>query len=200
MGQRVSGFERKDGDEYMTPQWVAETLCYAIPMYGTVWEPACGEGAIARAIYTAAHINVFATDLDSRHSTTYGPLDFLGDVTRVTDWFEGPLTIVTNPPYGKGGRLAQAFVRRALELTEPSRGRVAMLLPVAWDAACTRQHLFEDFPHHITKITLTERIRWTNLPQSKNGPSENHAWYIWNWAGRGRDHRWLGRVRKEAAQ
>lgn len=199
MGQRKSGFERKEGDEYMTPEWVAETLCHAVPMYGTVWEPACGEGGIANVIAGLGYCTVFASDLNPRHSLAHGPLDFLGDVTRVTDWFHGTLTIVTNPPYGKQGKMAEAFVRRALDMTKLSRGRVCMLLPVAWDARKTRQDLFENFPAHVTTIRLTKRIRWTNLPQSKNGPSEHHAWFVWDWSRRGRDQRWLGRINKEQA-
>lgn len=199
MGQRSSGFERKAGDEYMTPEWVAETLLEVVPMYGTVWEPACGEGGIARVIDRSPDCHVIATDIVDSYSGTATSKDFLADDAGLT-WMSPrqSLTIVTNPPYGKGGKLALAFVRKALDITLPLRGRVAMLLPVDWDAGKTRQDLFEDFPGHITKITLTERIRWTNLPQSKNGPSDNHAWFCWDWSRRGRDMRWMGKVTKEA--
>jgi hypothetical protein len=26
----------------------------------------------------------------------------------------------------------------------------------------------------------TKRIRWDNLSQAKAGPSQNHAWYVWD--------------------
>lgn len=197
MGQRVSGFERKDGDEYMTPEWVAETLLSVVPMYGKVWEPACGQGAIVRVIdRLAPHCHLVATDINPEFVSE--PVDFL-QTTAAPGARSAPLTIVTNPPYGKLGRLAEAFVRKSIVTTLGSRGRVCMLLPVAWDAAKNRQDLFEDFPAHVTKITLTERIRWTNLPQSKSGPSENHAWFVWDWSRKGRDQRWLGRIEQEKA-
>ena len=84
--------------------------------------------------------------------------------------------IVTNPPFS----LAERFVRRSLELTELKRGKVAMLLPLAWDAAKTRRDLFERAPFK-TKYTITKRIRWENLEQKKAGPSMNHAWFVWDW-------------------
>ena len=83
--------------------------------------------------------------------------------------------IATNPPYSK----AEAFCRHALEVSHPS-GKVAMLLPLAFDAAKTRRDLFEN-PPFKAKYTLTKRIRWENLEQKKNGPSTNHAWFIWDW-------------------
>ena len=198
MSQKSSGFERKASDQYMTPEWVVETLLHVVPMYGKVWEPACGEGAITRVIVTRCQplVHVIATDVDPEFSQMSGSWDFLDPKVQASYFLpeQGPFAIVTNPPYGKQGRLAEQFVRIAVEITQINRGRVAMLLPLAWDAAKGRHDLFEDFPGHVTKITLTERIRWTNLPQSKSGPSENHAWFIWDHSRRGRDMHWLGRV------
>jgi hypothetical protein len=92
----------------------------------------------------------------------------------------GPCTdIVTNPPF----RLSVEFVRHALERVDG--GKVAMLLPMEWDAAKTRRDLFEDQPFKA-KYTLVQRIRWTNLPQRKNGPSKNHAWFVWDWQYEGK--------------
>ena len=89
--------------------------------------------------------------------------------------------IVTNPPFN----LSEKFVRHALKLTEPHGKKVAMLLPMAWDAAKTRRDLFEN-PPFKAKYTLTTRIRWENLEQKKAGPSNNHAWFVWDWSYEGR--------------
>lgn len=198
MSQKTSGFVRQPGDQYMTPEWVAESLLHIVPMYGRIWEPACGEGAIARTIRVKCHgmVQVSSTDIDSRFSGDGHSWDFLDPAVQASYLLPnlGPFSIVTNPPYGKQGRLAEQFVRIAVEITQINRGRVAMLLPLAWDAAKGRHDLFEDFPGHVTKITLTERIRWTNLPQSKSGPSENHAWFVWDHSRKGRDAHWIGRV------
>lgn len=195
MSQKASGFERQAGDQYMTPEWVVESLLSIEVLFGPVWEPACGEGAIAKVIYQKSEcVDVFATDLYPIEGRGGEPIDFLTvDHTQyvMPHW---PLTIVTNPPYGKQGRLALAFVNRAMEITKPIRGKVIMLLPVDWDSAKGRAHLFENFPGHRRKITLTERIRWTNLPQSKSGPSQNHAWFIWDHSRKGTAMHWIGRV------
>lgn len=84
--------------------------------------------------------------------------------------------IATNPPY----KLAEKFVRHALKLTEDDGGKVAMLLPHAWDTAKSRRDLFEQEPFKI-KYVLTKRIRWGNLEQKAAGPSMNHAWFVWDW-------------------
>lgn len=193
MSQKASGFERQAADQYMTPEWAVRSLLSVEPIWGEVWEPACGEGAIFRVIAEHGdHTEVLGTDI---LPTDGGPpIDFLTlDHTALFNPRQH-LTIITNPPYGKQGRLALAFVNRAMELTKPVRGKVIMLLPVDWDSAKGRAHLFADFPGHIRKIVLTERIRWTNLPQSKSGPSQNHAWFIWDWSRRGSAMNWIGKV------
>ena len=83
---------------------------------------------------------------------------------------------VTNPPFN----LAEKFIRHALSLTKLSGGKVAMLLPLAYDPAKTRRDLFETRPFKA-KYTLTKRIRWENLEQKAAGPSQNHAWFVWDW-------------------
>lgn len=79
--------------------------------------------------------------------------------------------IATNPPFSK----SEAFCRKALKVAK----RVALLLPYAWDTANRRRDLFERGPFKA-KYVLTKRIRWENLEQKKNGPSTNHAWYVWD--------------------
>jgi len=81
-----------------------------------------------------------------------------------TDW------LATNPPFRK----AEAFCRRAIDLSD----KVAMLLPHAFDAAKGRIDLWK-WPFKC-KYTLTQRIRWVNLKQKNSGPSNNHAWFVWD--------------------
>jgi hypothetical protein len=85
--------------------------------------------------------------------------------------------IATNPPYG---RQAEAIVRHALERTKSRGGKVAMLLPHAWDTAKGRIDLF-GLPFRC-KWILTHRIRWENIEQKSAGPSMNHGWLVWDWA------------------
>jgi hypothetical protein len=86
------------------------------------------------------------------------------------------IDIATNPPYG---RQAERIIRQALFLTSDATGKVAMLLPHAYDTAIRRVDLFKNLPFKC-KWTLTKRIQWENLVHTAT-PSSNHAWYIWDW-------------------
>lgn len=93
--------------------------------------------------------------------------DFLDrDYIPPSDW------IATNPPFS----LAEKFIRKALKVAD----KVAMLLPNNFDTAIGRKDLFLQPPFKI-KYVLTRRIRWKNLPQKKNGPTSNHAWFVWDY-------------------
>jgi hypothetical protein len=80
-------------------------------------------------------------------------------------------TIATNPPFS----LAEKFCRQAIAGAD----KIAMLLPMEFDCAKGRQYLFQD-RHFKAKYVLLRRIRWENLPQKKAGPSQNHAWFVWD--------------------
>jgi hypothetical protein len=84
--------------------------------------------------------------------------------------------IATNPPYGKQ---AERIIKHAIDVTRTANGRVAMLLPHAYDCAAGRVDLFKHLPFKY-KWTLTKRIQWDNLVHTAQ-PSSNHAWYIWDW-------------------
>lgn len=173
MAQRESEYARQELDAYFTPEWVTALLCQAETFHETIWEPACGAGHIVEALSKITGHSVIASDIHD-HGEGYSLSDFLK--CRAADlWFSGD--IVTNPPFN----LAQKFIEHALEITEGRRGKVAMLLPFNFDAAKGRRHLFKDHPAFKVKHALTRRIRWVNLEQKKNGPSTNHAWFVWDW-------------------
>ena len=75
--------------------------------------------------------------------------------------------IASNPPFTQGQAIAEACL---------GNQACALLLPATWDCAKSRVDLCNNLD---AKITLTRRIRWDNLEQKKNGPSSNHAWYVW---------------------
>jgi len=183
MAQRNSDYARKPLDLYSTPTWVTLALIPHMPDIESVWEPACGNGAIIRALKDHGITSVVGTDI------AMGPeFDFMRQGP-----LNSPLTspsrvdIITNPPYC----MAQAFVERALTLQFGGGGRVAMLLSNDFDHAKTRRHLFADCPIFAKKVTLTRRIVWFD-PAEENarrkvaglkplgGPSAIHAWYLWD--------------------
>jgi len=164
MATRNSGYARQPRDLYETPAWVTDALVPFIPPWiKTVWEPACASGKIVNAI-KAHNYDVIGTDIyDQDGGEGY---DFLlpRNVLQCD-------AIITNPPFGD---LAQQFVETALT----KAAWVAMLLPMQYDCAKGRRHLFRDCPAFAQKITLTRRIVWFERPGA--APSENHSWYIWD--------------------
>lgn len=173
MSQKASGFERQSLEKYYTPAWVSEALLSREALGNEVWEPAAGAGDIANVI-RATGAMCLASDIEPTGHNVIG-----------RDFFDAQFAefsaIVTNPPYGKGGRLAVEFIARAIDLMMPRKGKVAMLLRVDFDSANGRRGIFGDHPAFKAKYVLTKRIRWTNLPQSAAGPTENHAWFVWDW-------------------
>lgn len=181
MSVRNSGYERIAGDNYQTPAWVTEAILSVESFEEPVWEPACDGMKILDVLWKH-----FEQAAGSGLSTN---CDFLKE----QNVGKYP-SIITNPPFS----LAEKFVRHALNLTESYGGKVAMLLPMQWDAAKTRRDLFEN-PPFKAKYTLTKRIRWENLEQKKAGPSMNHAWYVWDWGYEGKPFMgWLPKVESVA--
>lgn len=168
MSQRGSGYERKPLDFYVTPTWVTEALLgTVVSRPGTIWEPACGDGQMARVL--KEHFVILATDIQ------VGGIDFLAAKELPNASIRG---IITNPPYD----LAEKFCAHALALTKPVRGFVAMLLRCDFDHAKSRAYLFRDCVAWSKKLVLTRRIVWfvEDDGKPKASPSFNHAWYVWD--------------------
>ena len=112
-----------EGDFFVTHPQATRALLRVESFAGTIWEPACGDGTMARELTLGEGVfQVIATD---KYDHGWGsPRDFLD---RSLDMpLTAPHHIVTNPPFD----LAREFVDRALELRP--RGKVAMFLRLAW--------------------------------------------------------------------
>lgn len=121
--------EHRD-DFYATPPEAVRALLEVETFSGTIWEPACGDGAIVNVLRAAGH-RVYATDLVDRGCPdSESRIDFLFE--RATD----VSAIITNPPYA----LAKAFVAHALELGVP---KVAMLLRLAFLEGSSRSSILD---------------------------------------------------------
>jgi len=174
MSQRNSGRERMAFDLYETPAWVVDCLAQFVPLrFKTIWEPACGSGKMVTALTThGAHVHASdVTDHGCPRSTV--PLDFLSNASSPLMHYDG---IITNPPYGPRGTLADAFIRRGLERMR-DYGFLALLLPIDFDSAGGRADVFDECPCFAAKIVLRKRIKWFDGPAS---PSQNHAWFLWS--------------------
>jgi DNA polymerase I-like protein with 3'-5' exonuclease and polymerase domains len=180
----TSGYPRQELDFYPTEAWVTEALLSEVRFRGTVWEPAAGDGAVVRVLEAAGY-QVIASDIvgsgwGCRAATE---LDFLAAQMLPAD----VLSIVTNPPYGERGKWILPFIQRALSLTQPTGGMVAVLARNEYDSAKTRRALFSE-PPFASKIVLTKRPRWFQRREGDVSPRHNYAWFVWDWQHAGPPH------------
>jgi hypothetical protein len=178
MGKHETGYARVERDLYPTPAWVIDALAEHLELRGAiVWECACGDGRMAEALRFAGCARVYTTDVVQRVAEQDEVLDFL---SKQTPKFAGFSLIITNPPFGKGGKLAMAFIAAGLRRL-PSGGMLALLLPADFDSAKTRADYFGNSSHFVGKIVLTKRIVWFQRNDGiREAPKENNAWYLWS--------------------
>ncbi|MDQ8699269.1 hypothetical protein [Hyphomicrobium sp. LHD-15] len=166
-------------DFYPTPPEGTRALLSVERFKGSIWEPACGDGAISKVL--AAHgCTVVSTDLIDRGFGT-GGVNFLEQTTlRATN-------IVTNPPYGHG--LADAFVQHALRLVQPTGGSVAMLLDLASLAHPMRHARWVRNPPAVVYILdqLNFLSSGTHVPDQT---MRRYYWAVWRPRHTGRPAVW----------
>jgi hypothetical protein len=183
MLNRQLDFPCQPQDFYATPPWPTEVLlhCVRLPK-GKIWEPCCGNGAMAEVLKANGR-DVVATDLEDR-GYGEGGRDFLLE-DRLPD---GVTAIVTNPPYGRRGeKLLIKIIVHALELLRPVGGMLALLVPIQWAAGQEASELCQPTkPEHVATVVLADRINWIGIP-AKNRGNHNHCWLVWDWS-RPADH------------
>src|SRR5919112_788045 len=174
MRDRNRGYERQEQNFYPTPAWPTEALLRRVRLPKGIWEPCCGNGAMAQVLEAHGHC-VVATDLVDRGYGEAGR-DFLAE----THLPEGVTAIVTNPPYG---RALYKFIDHALELTRPVGGMVAMLVNIQWLTGAANSTRLRH-PAYEALVVLTNRIVWFPDDDSRRrkSPQENHCWVVWNWS------------------
>lgn len=187
---------RLPNEYYPTPPEATRALLSVEAFAGSIWEPACGEGAIAKELAAAGN-TVVATDLVDYGFGISG-VDFLKEAR------PRARHIVTNPPYGSG--LADAFIEQALRFAHTTRGTVAMLLNLSslshrrrtswWkekpparlyaidDIVCWPDHLYGPAPEYFTR----HRYVWAVWTPDHRGPSA--FWWLSaaNFRGRRSSH------------
>lgn len=183
MGKHERGYERADKDLYPTPSWVVDALCEHVNLAGkTVWECAVGTGKMAEVLRASGAARVFSSDIhDYGYPQFDGLFDFVSGEEPSKAWrYDG---IITNPAYGFRNCLAVKFIEVGLKRLPPG-GFLALLLPVDFDAAKTRHHLFRDNPQFIGKIILIKRVVWFERSDGTHkSPKENHGWFLFQRPG-----------------
>ena len=160
IGGLSSAFGRNEADFYPTPPECVDALLSIWPVAGTVWEPACGDGAICRRL---AHHGVASVGSDL-HDRGYGEggVDLLAERAPLGD------AIVTNPPFN----IAADFIRRSASFGQP----FAMLLKATFWHAARRRELFASTGPEVVAAML-----WRppfDLRRGKS-PTMDVIWTIW---------------------
>ena len=171
-----SGYDRRANELYETEAWATAALVRSMRMLGLwaegmcVWEPAAGTHMMVDELKRQG-ARVLASDIQ-----TYGRRhDFILDaVTYDGTVWPRPDAVITNPPYGKGNRMAVKFIENILRHNPDCS--VAMLLTAKFDFGKTRKHLFADNGRFMAKVALLDRISWEGNGETG---TEDHAWFIW---------------------
>lgn len=176
-----SGYRAKH-DFYPTPPEATRALLSVEHFHGSIWECACGDGAIATELKTAGY-SVTATDLIYRGYGA-GRIDFLKQTKPLAT------NIITNPPYGFG--LADQFVDHALALTAKTGGSVAMLLNL--QSLCSPRRHWRFVEHPPAAIyALDHIVCWPHGDPkfaSTRTASHRYAWLVWRPGHIGRPSFW----------
>lgn len=162
---------------FPTPLWATRALCeYVIDIRGrAVWEPACGEGHMVRALKEYA-ASVRASDV---HNYGWGHLIadflFLGRTYEKAEW------IITNPPF----QLAEEFICTALDVS--TRG-VAIFARTQFIESIGRyERLFRDRPPSIV-AQFSERVPIVKGVVDEDVSSATaYCWLVWV-PGKGKTH------------
>jgi hypothetical protein len=166
-----SDLKRESNDFYPTPPYATLELLKKEQFEGSIWECACGDGAISKLL---PREKLFSSDLYNRG---YGisDLDFLNCNDKKTN------NIITNPPY----KLAQEFVVHALECTDK---KVAMLLKLNFLEGQKRYELFNNTPLKAVYV-FSKRLSFDKGNEKGKGNGLlAYAWYIWEHSYKGKPY------------
>ncbi|MBP7337696.1 SAM-dependent DNA methyltransferase [Niveispirillum sp.] len=171
-------------DYFPTPPWGTRALIERADSHTflgldqlTVWEPACGEGWMARPLGEYFG-RVVATDCHD-YGCGYPVHDFL--MPFLPDVLQGrsPHWIITNPPYVA----AEAFAMRALEVATDG---VSLLLRTGWLEGVGRyERLFRKRPPTLIS-QFTERLPMHKARvDPEGGTATAYVWITWliGWKG-----------------
>lgn len=182
MSQRVEPADSLDF--FPTPPWGTRALCEWIgPVRGGVWEPACGQGHMARPLGEYFE-HVYATDIID-YGFGDGTCDFLTVGDSNEDW------IITNPPF----RLGEQFAIRAIDLANDG---VALLVRTAFLESASRYNgLFSKTPPSDI-LQFVERVPMHKGRLDPHGTTATaYCWIVWQKAApQGTRFHWIPPCRK----
>lgn len=185
----VGEVEREEHDFYPTPPEPTRAILAAeLPRlrdFGTVWEPAAGDGAMVREMQVVG-LRVHPSDLIDRGVGA--------EIRSFYDYGHNDAPsrcILTNPPFAECN--TGAWIRHALGCLGVRY--MALLLPFGWPGAAERAGLWAQYPP--ARLYL---MRWRIDFTGKGAPPMLNAWFVWDEPERGQTTRFLTLDRADARQ
>ena len=164
---------RQKDDWYPTPPEAVEALLSEETFPPVIWEPAAGDGAIARVLQNYQYSTV-CSDLND-YGFCKPRVDFLLERKRAAD------CLITNPPY----KLADEFINHAISL---GCTKHAWLLRLAFlEGAKRYKQVFSENPP-IRVHVFSKRLTIWRGDEASNGSSGTiaYAWFIWEQGFKGK--------------
>lgn len=159
---------------YQTQVWPVEAIIDLEGFIGTIWEPACGNGAISE-VFRKKGYSVYSTDIMD-HGYGVPNVDFLQNNSLFGLHHAIHDNIITNPPTDK----AIDFVKMAKMY---SKHKVALLLKTTFLETVDRRILFKDKEFPFKKMyQFVRRLNFYNEDEdvkNKNNGMVSYAWFIW---------------------
>lgn len=171
-GASQTDLDRPDNDYFVTSPEATRALLRVEDFPGVIWEPACGDGTMARELAKGHGVNfVLPSDV-----VDYGyPNAKLHNFLTVSISKLHPFDhIVTNPPYS----LAEAFVQKALSLRPR---KVAMILRTVWlEGAGRYQRLWStNPPARVWVFTKRPTFQRDGVGEFRSGLI-SFSWVVWD--------------------
>jgi hypothetical protein len=183
---------RDPNDSYETAPEAVHMLLSNLRLYGGIWEPSCGRGAIVRELLDAGidKRSIAASDkylgLGMQFPELHSVMPFEADFLSVVVQPPRTANIVMNPPFSA----ADEHVRHALHVV-PSHGKVCVLLRMTWIAAKKRADLLP----FLERIIICGRLKMLppDVPDKGHNGAVDFCWFVFR--PRAMDHTKIMRAR-----
>lgn len=158
--------EREKHDYYATDPIAIDGLFEHIEFVNDIWECACGEGHLSKAMIEKGK-NVKSTDLIDR-GYGIGGVDFLKEPDIRSEY-----DIVTNPPF----KYAMKFAEKAIKLT---KSKVALFLRIQFLEGIERKTFFKKHPPKYVLVASKRIACAINGEFTGASSAACYAWFVWD--------------------
>lgn len=184
-----------DLDFYETPEWAADAIVDVLLENEdlrrfALLDPAAGRGALISPFMQLQPCCLAAVELNEKRyteceerwryigRTAHGDFLTMDLAARWPGLFNGPLLTAMNPPYTEPRpTIGLEFVERAIEITKPTNGIVAALLPLDFATGVERCERIHD-KHPCSVYPLRRRPHFGG----EGSGSRPFAWFVWDFA------------------